>query len=115
MESIREELRLSREQRDRHQAALEREFELNRAEFELNRREHRETRAVLGHLRDVFRSLAVAVDENTRTQRALGETVGELRAEIRDHRAETRAQTEGLMHVLDALRRLGPGGEPATS
>jgi septal ring factor EnvC (AmiA/AmiB activator) len=108
MEGIREELRLSREQRDRHQAAIERHFERSEREWQ-------ETRAVLGNLRDVCRSLAVAVDENTRVLRELHAMVGELRAEIRDHRAETRAQTEGLMHVLDALRRLGPGGEPATS
>jgi hypothetical protein len=87
MESIREELRLNREAYERH--------------FELSRREHQATQAALGNLRDVCRSLVVAVEENTRT--------------LRDLRAEIRAQTEGLMRVLDELRGRGPGGEPATS
>jgi hypothetical protein len=94
MASIREEMRLNRE-----------EFRLNREayerHFELSRREHQATQAALGNLRDVCRSLVVAVEENTRT--------------LRDLRAEIRAQTEGLMRVLDELRGPGPGGEPATS
>jgi hypothetical protein len=87
MASIREELRLNGEAYERH--------------FELSRREHEATQAALGNLRDVCRSLVAAVEENTRT--------------LRDLRAEIRAQTEGLMHVLDELRGRGPGGEPATS
>ena len=87
MASIREDLRLNTEAYERH--------------FELSRREHQATQAALGNLRDVCRSLVVAVEENTRT--------------LRDLRAEIRAQTEGLMHVLDKLRGRGPGGEPATS
>jgi hypothetical protein len=87
MESIREELRLNREAYERH--------------FEMSRRERQATQAALGNLRDVCRSLVVAVEENTRT--------------LRDLRAEMRAQAEGLMRVLDELRGRGPGGEPATS
>jgi chromosome segregation ATPase len=92
MEGIREELRLSREQRDRHQAAIEREFELSR-------REHRETRAAVQNLQEVCRVLVLRVEENTQV--------------LRDLRDEVRAQTEALMHVLDELRRLGPGGAAA--
>ena len=87
MASIREELWLNREAYERH--------------FELSRREHQATQAALGNLRDVCRSLVVAVEENTRT--------------LRDLRAETRAQKQVLMRVLDELRGRGPGGEPATS
>ena len=87
MASIREELRLNREAYERH--------------FELSRREHQATQAALGNLRDVCRSLVVAVEENTRT--------------LRDLRAEIRAQKQVLMRVLDELRGRGPGGEPATS
>jgi hypothetical protein len=87
MASIREELRLNREAYERH--------------FELSRREHQATQAALGNLRDVCRSLVVAVEENTRT--------------LRDLRAEIRAQKQILMRGLDELRGRGPGGEPATS
>jgi hypothetical protein len=62
MASIREEFRLNREAYERH--------------FELSRREHQATQAALGNLRDVCRSLVVAVEENTRTLR-------DLRTEIR--------------------------------
>jgi chromosome segregation ATPase len=99
MEGIREEFRLSREQRDRHQAAIEREFELTRAEFELNRREHQETRAAVQNLQQVCRVLVLRVEENTEA--------------LRDLREEVRAQTQAIMRVLDELRRLGPGGAAA--
>jgi hypothetical protein len=116
---FRTEFELGREAQDRRQASVDRqleliraEFELNRAEFErnrasaereheLNRREHQRTQAALGNLRDVCRSLVVAVEENTRT--------------LIDLRGEIRAQTEGLLRVLDELRGRGPGGEPAAS
>jgi hypothetical protein len=101
MESIRDELRLNREAYERHHEALEREFELNR-------REHKATQAALGNLRDVCRSLVVAVEE-------LVVAVEENTRTLRDLRAEIRAQTEGLMYVLDELRGRGPGGAPATS
>ena len=119
MESIREELRLTREMHERHkemherhQEALEREFALNRAEFEknrisaereheLNRREHQETRAAVQNLREVCRVLVLRIEENTQV--------------LRDLRGEIRAQTEGLMRVLDEFRGRGPGGEPAAS
>jgi DNA-binding XRE family transcriptional regulator len=94
MASIREEFRLNREELRLTREAYERHFELSR-------REHQATQAALGNLRDVCRSLVVALEENTRT--------------LRDLRTEIRAQTEGLMHVLDELRGRGPGGEPATS
>jgi hypothetical protein len=94
MASIRDELRLNREELRLNREAYARHFELSR-------REHQATQAALGNLRDVWRSLVVAVEENTRT--------------LRDLRAEIRAQTEGLMHLLDELRGRGPGGEPATS
>ncbi|MGH2741069.1 MAG: hypothetical protein ACRDN8_01040 [Thermoleophilaceae bacterium] len=100
-EHFSEEMHLTREMQEQHQAALEREFELNRAEHELNRREHQQTRAAVQNLRDVCRTLVVQIEENTQT--------------LRDLRGEIRAQTEGLMHVLDELRGRGPGGEPAAS
>jgi hypothetical protein len=52
MESIRDELRLTRAMQGRHHEEIRREFELNRREHELNRREHQETRAALQSLRD---------------------------------------------------------------
>jgi hypothetical protein len=97
MASIREELRLNREEL-RPQVRLNREGV--RAPLELSRREHQATQAALGNLRDVCRSLVVAVEENTVT--------------LRDLRTEIRAQMEGLMHVLDELRGRDPGGERAT-
>jgi chromosome segregation ATPase len=99
MEAIREELRLSREQRERHQAAIEHQFELNR-------REHQETRAAVQNLQQVCRVLVLRVEENTQVLRA-------LRDDVRDLRDEVRAQTEAIMRVLDELRRLGPGGAAA--
>jgi hypothetical protein len=112
MASIREEFRLNREElrlnreelrlnREEHRLHVRVNREAYERHFELSRREHQATQAALGNLRDVCRSLVVAVEENTRTLRAL--------------RAEIRAQTEGLMHVLDELRGRGRGGEPATS
>ena len=81
------------------------EFEKNRIsaerEHELNRREHRETRAAVQNLREVCRVLVLRIEENTQV--------------LRDLRGEIRAQTEGLMRVLDELRGRGPGGEPAAS
>jgi hypothetical protein len=99
--SIREDLRLHREELRLTREEVRLNREAYERHFELSRREHQATQAALGNLRDVCRSLVVAVEENTRT--------------LRDLRAEIRAQTEGLMRVLDELRGRGPGGEPATS
>jgi chromosome segregation ATPase len=105
MASIREDLRLNREELRHNREELRLQVRLNREayerHFELSRREHQATQAALGNLRDVCRSLVVAVEENTRT--------------LRDLRTEIRAHTERLMHVLDELSGRGPGGEPATS
>jgi chromosome segregation ATPase len=94
MQSLRDEMRLTREMHERNYALMLREFELNR-------REHRETRAAVQSLRSAVRALAVQVEENTRVLRDVSDGI--------------RAQTEGLMRVLDELRGRGPGGAPATS
>jgi hypothetical protein len=94
MESLREEMRLTREMHERNYGLMLREFELNR-------REHRETRAAVQSLRSAVRALAVQVEENTRVLRDVSDGI--------------RAQTAGLMSVLDELRGRGPGGAAATS
>jgi hypothetical protein len=76
------------------------EHRLNREEHRLNREEHRLNRAFIESTRQVLRELVLEVREN--------------REALKDIRHGIQAQTDGLMHVLDELRRRDdPGGATA--
>ncbi len=110
MAEIREEMRLSREQRDRAEAAAERHAQ-----------EHLDTR-------DFMRQLILRMERFSREQvaemRALTRIVSaqttalerfgdEMRAELREQREESRAQRGALLRILDKLDGGEPGGSSA--
>lgn len=69
-----------------------------REEHRLSREEHRLNRAAVHSMQEVAKEVVLELREH--------------RELIRDVRHGIQAQTEGLMHVLDELRRRnGPGGE----
>jgi hypothetical protein len=71
------------------------EHRLNRKQHELNRKEHQLNRAAVQDMRKVAREVILEMREN--------------RVILRDIQHGIRAQTEGLLHVLNELRR--PGGQ----
>jgi hypothetical protein len=80
MEQIREEMRLNRE-----------EHRLNREEHRLNREEHRRNQARFANSQAVMREMVVELREG--------------REIFKDIQAGIRANTRGLLQVLDELRR----------
>jgi hypothetical protein len=104
---------------------IRREHELNRREHELNRREHELNRQQYRELHEKYRELhEITVGESRLNRAAIHETrsvTRELVAQLREDRgllADIRqgiqANTEGLLRVLDELRR-GDGPSPASA
>ena len=86
---------------DEHMARGNELMEQIREEHRLNRQEHRLNRAFIEDSRKVIRELVLEVREGTEMLRGV--------------RHGIQAQTEGLLHVLEELRRRnGPGGQAAT-
>ena len=75
------------------------EHRLNREEHRLNREEHRRNREFIGDATQMLRTLVLDLREDRRI--------------LRDIEHGVRAQTEGLLHVLDELRRRDDPGGPA--
>ena len=83
---------------------IRREHQLNRGEHQLNRREHELNRAAFAENARVMTRLTAVLERIDRSQQS-------LQAEIRDHRDETRVQTQAILKLLDRFR----GGEPGTA
>jgi hypothetical protein len=98
---VRDEMRLSREERERSREMFEHHAEL------------------YSDLREFTREMILRVERGGREQvvelRKLGSAFDALRDELRDMRGETRAQTRAILRVLDKLDRSDAGGADATA
>jgi len=114
LESIEEEVRLSRELHAETLTVIERTREHNDKVLAAYREFTREAIARVQRIgREEIRELRRFGDEMQRfgeDQRRLGEEQREARTDIRDLREESRAQRQALLRMID---RLGPGGSTA--
>lgn len=103
MGEIREEMRMSRQQRERSDEALDHHArmyaDLRRFTRDMVRRMERVTQAQIGEMR----GLSSAVERQT----------ADLGAELRDMREESRAQRSALLRLIDRFDRPEPGGSSA--
>jgi hypothetical protein len=74
-----------------------------REEMRLSRAEREQSKAMFADLRVFMREITLRVERTGREQ---------VEA-IRDLRAQTQAQTEALLRVIDRMDRLDPGGSAA--
>jgi succinate dehydrogenase/fumarate reductase flavoprotein subunit len=78
------------------------EMRLNRNEMRLNRQEHKRNQARFQNSQAVMREMLLELREG---REVLQQLKTEMKAEFADIRDAIRANTEGLLRVLDELRR----------
>jgi hypothetical protein len=78
------------------------EMRLNREEHRLNREEHKRNQARFQNSQAVLREMVLELREG---REVLQQMKAEMKAEFKDIRDGIRANTEGLLRILDELRR----------
>jgi Ribonuclease G/E len=82
---------------------VRREIDLTREEIRLSREERQTSREMFDDLREFIREITLRVERGGR----------EMVQELRDLRAESQAQRQALLQLIDRMDRLDPGGSAA--
>jgi len=97
------------DQTDDHWASIDEELRLSREQ----RERHAEMFGDLRHFtRDMMRRMELVTQEHVRASTAQVQVSQEIVREIRDLREESRAQRQALLRMLD---RFGPGEAPSAA